>query len=206
MHTTPDEDPATFWERFYLDRDRWSTNPNALLVAEVEDLEPGRALDLGCGQGGDAIWLASKGWSVTAVDISANALARAAEHAQEAGDAISWERHDLTTSFPAGAFDLVSACYLHSPVELPRADIIGAAAAAVAPSGTLLIVGHAGAPSWASAPPGVHFPTPAEVLESLPLPADDWTVERSAEVAHAATGPDGTPGTRPDNVLRLRRH
>lgn len=206
--STIDNDPTEFWERFYLDRDRWSTDPNAALVAETQDLIPGTALDLGCGQGGDAIWLASKGWNVTAVDLSVNALTRAAEHARSAGldDRIRWERHDLAASFPSGSFDLVSACYLHAPVALDRDGILTAAAAAVAPSGILLIVGHAGAPSWSSAPPRVRFPTAEETLESLALPDAGWTVERSVEVRQPATSPDGVAGTRPDSVLRLRRH
>lgn len=143
---------------------------------------------------------------MTAVDVSGTALDRAADYARQAGvgNAIQWERHDLATSFPGGAFDLVPACYLHSPVALPRAGILRAAAAAVAPSGALLIVGHAGAPSWAQDPPDIHFPTPEEVLADLALPPEEWTVERSAEVGHPLTAPDGTPGSRPDNVLRLR--
>nr|MBA3306829.1 methyltransferase domain-containing protein [Thermoleophilaceae bacterium] len=84
---------ARFWEDFYRERPAaWSRKPNSLLVEEVSDLTPGTALDLGCGQGGDAIWLASLGWQVTAADVSATALAFAADRAAAAGvtEAIEW--------------------------------------------------------------------------------------------------------------------
>ena len=106
-----------YWEEFYRGRgDAWSGKPNSLLVGEVSHLTAGTALDLGSGEGGDAIWLASQGWQVTGVDVSASALARAGDHAAAAGvsEAIEWERHDLALSFSSGSFDLVSACYLHS--------------------------------------------------------------------------------------------
>jgi SAM-dependent methyltransferase len=208
MHADPHADPREFWEGFYEDRDRWPSRPNGVLVDEAGALAPGRALDLGCGHGGDAIWLAERGWRVTAVDLSANALERAAERARDAGvgDAIEWQQRDLATGLPAGEWDLVSACYLHAPVALPRTAILRAAADAVAPGGTLLIVGHAGPPSWAAdARMPVDLPTPDRLLDELALPAGAWTVVRSAEVERAATAPDGLPGTRPDNLLRLRR-
>jgi 2-polyprenyl-3-methyl-5-hydroxy-6-metoxy-1,4-benzoquinol methylase len=108
-----------FWDGFYQEREHvWSGRPNPLLVREVASLTPGTALDLGCGEGADAIWLAEQGWRVTAVDISETALDRAAARAMEAGirDGIVWTRHDLSQSFPAGVFDLVSAQFFHSPV------------------------------------------------------------------------------------------
>ncbi len=208
MHADPHADPREFWEGFYEDRDRWPSRPNGILVDEVADLPAGTALDLGCGHGGDAIWLAERGWRVTAVDVSQNALDRAAERADDAGigAAVAWERHDLGETFPDGVWDLVSACYLHAPVALPRTEILRAAAAAVAPGGTLLIVGHAGPPSWAADAHGhADLPTPERVRADLGLTDDGWEVVRSADVAFAATAPDGTPGTRSDNVLRLRR-
>jgi SAM-dependent methyltransferase len=207
MATDPSaETPSVFWERFYEDRDRWSGNPNPALVDEASDLPAGRALDLGCGQGADAIWLAQRGWDVTAVDISRNALERAAEHAQDAGVAdIRWERHDLSASVPAGPFELVSACYLQSPVELPRERVLRNAAAAVAPGGRLLVVAHAQMPSWAD--PAKHPAQPGldETLASLELPDGAWTVESSREVVHTITSKAGEPGTRSDIVLRIRR-
>ncbi|MFA4927606.1 MAG: class I SAM-dependent methyltransferase [Patulibacter sp.] len=201
------EDPATFWERFYEDRDRWSGKPNPALVDEADGLTPGTALDLGCGQGADAIWLASKGWDVTAVDISANALERSAEHAREAGvgDAIRWQRHDLAESFPDGSYDLVSACFLQSPVELPRERVLREAAAAVAPGGRLVIVAHAVAPSWADAAQHPWMANAEETLVSLELAEELWTVETSREIVRAVTSPTGEPGTRGDIALRLHR-
>ncbi|MFC7713473.1 SAM-dependent methyltransferase [Nonomuraea recticatena] len=186
----------------------WSGDPNAALVREAADLEPGTALDLGCGEGGDAVWLASRGWRVTATDISRVALERAAAHAKQAGvaDRIDWQQHDLGASFPEGSFDLVSAHFLHSPGDMPREKILRFAAGAVAPGGVLLIVGHAGFPSWEPEPhPAVHLPTPQEVLESLELPEGQWEVQRCEEYEREQTAPDGRPGTRLDNILRVRR-
>src|SRR5207248_161846 len=94
---------------------------------------------------------------------------------------------DLASSFPSGTYGLVTSCYLHSPVELPREDILRKAAAAVAPGGTLLIVGHAGFPSWADHQPDVHFPTLQEVLDALALPPDEWTAAASAFMVASPT-------------------
>ncbi|MFC6013499.1 class I SAM-dependent methyltransferase [Nocardia lasii] len=197
-----------FWEDFYRERPQiWTGNPNPLLVREVSGSAPGTALDLGCGEGADAIWLAERGWRVTAVDISATAMERGAQRAAEAGVSIVWERHDLQASFPAGSFDLVSAQFLHSPVELPdeRAAILRSAAAAVAPGGVLVVGSHAAAPSWASHAMHAHvFPTIEQVLAQLAL-GPQWQVE-TAELVHTpSTSPEGVPGERADSVLRLRR-
>ncbi|MEU4835232.1 methyltransferase domain-containing protein [Streptosporangium sp. NPDC023615] len=204
-----------FWDGRYGESERiWSGDPNAALVREVSGMEPGTVLDLGCGEGGDAIWLARQGWRVTAVDISRIALERAARHAASvagdvAGDVagrIDWQRHDLATSFPEGTFDLVSAQFLHSPGDMPRERILRAAASAVAPGGVLLIVGHAGPPSWETEPDRYGaLPTPREVLESLDLPDGEWEVLVSEEHPRTQTGPDGLPGTRTDNTLKIRR-
>lgn len=203
----PTEPPSVFWERFYEDRNRWSGKPNAALVDEASDLPPGRALDLGCGQGADAIWLAERGWDVTAVDISRNALDRAAEHARDAGvdDAIRWERHDLAASFPDGPFDLVSACFLQSPVDLPRETILRTAAATVAPGGRLLVVAHAVMPAWTDPAKHPALPDLDETLAGLALPDGEWAVETRREISFPMTGPDGRSGVRGDIALRLRR-
>ncbi|MCK7621689.1 methyltransferase domain-containing protein [Streptomyces sp. RS10V-4] len=207
----PDEE---FWDARYAEQDRiWSGNPNAALVREVGGRAPGTALDLGCGEGADAIWLARQGWRVTAVDVSSVALDRAAAQAAAAGvaDRIEWQRHDLTASFPEGGFDLVSAQFLHAPGEVFRAGILRAAASAVAPGGVLLIVGHAGAPPWEHghahdpAHPVERFPSTGEVLAALALPEQEWEVQRSEEVAHTRTGGDGQPVERVDAVLKVRR-
>jgi SAM-dependent methyltransferase len=210
-----DHDTATsaeqYWEERYRDEGRvWSGRPNPLLVREAGSFPPGHALDLGCGEGGDAIWLAAQGWRVTAVDVSATALRRGAEHARDAGVAarISWERHDLSRSFPEGAFDLVSAQFLHSPVAADgeREAILRLAAAAVAPGGILLVVGHIGWPSWhEESPVHVHFPTTGEVLDALALEPRRWHVELEEVVERELSDPDGRPGRREDNVLRVRR-
>ncbi|MGW4829240.1 class I SAM-dependent methyltransferase [Amycolatopsis japonica] len=200
-----------FWEDFYRDKDQvWSGKANPILVNEVAALTPGTALDLGCGEGGDAIWLTQQGWRVTAVDISDVALQRAAAHAAEAGaEGITWERHDLAKSFPEGHFDLVSAQFFHSPVAVDgeRDKALRRATEAVAPGGTLVVAGHAGWPTWMEEPPhkDVRFPTTNEVLEALALAEGEWTVERQETITHDFPGPEGQHGTRADNVLRVRR-
>ncbi|WP_406261284.1 methyltransferase domain-containing protein [Actinacidiphila glaucinigra] len=204
------EPEAEFWDARYAGRDRvWSGNPNNVLVREVGGLKPGTALELGCGEGADAVWLARQGWRVTAVDISRVALERAAGHAKAEGIAeglIDWQRHDLGATFPEGTYDLVSAQFLHSPNDMPRERILRAAAAAVAPGGVLLVVGHAGFPAWETDPhPEVHFPTPQEVLESLGLPEGEWEVVLTDEHERIQNDPDGRPTTRVDNTLEIRR-
>ncbi|MFD1827172.1 class I SAM-dependent methyltransferase [Mumia zhuanghuii] len=211
-HPTTPTDPTEFWEQRYGGSDRvWSGKPNPLLVREVADLTPGTALDLGCGEGADAVWLATQGWTVTGVDISRTALDRAAAHAADAGvtDRTAWEQHELGTTFPAGSYDLVSAQFLQSPVALDQDGVLRSAAEAVAPGGTLLVVMHGGWPSWAEphehSVPGAVFPTLDEVMTALDLPEDEWKVVTLDGVASTSTAPDGRTGTRVDNVWRLQR-
>ena len=202
--------PQQSWEERYRAAERvFSGNANALLVREATGLAPGTALDLGCGEGGDVLWLAGRGWQVTGVDIAETALRRAAARAAEAGlaDRVAFARHELGVSFPEGSFDLVSAQYLQSPVALDQDGVLSRAAAAVAPGGTLLVVMHAGWPSWMA--PGDYpfdavFPTLAGVLKALALPPS-WRVETAEAVERPAASPDGRPGTRTDNVWRLTR-
>ena len=131
------------WDERYGGADRvWSGRPNAVLVSEVAGLTPARALDLGCGEGGDAIWLAEQGWEVTAADFSEAGLARAAAHAQERGVEVEWRHADLREWTPGGEqWDLVTSCFLHLLGDgMVRAT--AQMAAAVAPGGTLLVAGH----------------------------------------------------------------
>ncbi|MGY4100165.1 class I SAM-dependent methyltransferase [Nocardia sp. R16R-3T] len=198
-----------FWEEFYQDRDQiWTGNPNPLLVREAAQLESGSALDLGCGEGADAVWLAQRGWRVTAVDVSVTALRRAAAHADEAGvgERITFAEHDLAQSFPEGSFDLVSAQFFHSPVaqEHERTKVLRRAAEAVRVGGVLLIAGHAGWPSGVEHRHDVHFPTMDEVLDDLALGVD-WDVETKESVEREVTWPQGQVGLRTDTVLRIRR-
>jgi chemotaxis protein methyltransferase CheR len=156
-----------FWDAHYRANQRvWSGRPNAVLVDVVEPLPPGSALDLGCAEGADAIWLAARGWRVTAADVSSTALKRAEAHAADLSVAVDFQRHDLGRTFPEGTFDLVSAQYLQSPVEFPRADVLRRAAAAVAPGGLLLVVEHGSAAPWSWHQDAV-FPTPEESLATI---------------------------------------
>lgn len=212
-HPTPATERPTgaeaHWDGTYRETARrWSGRPNPVLVDVAGTLVPGRALDLGCGEGGDACWLAERGFTVTAVDVSATALERTSAHAVEAGvsDRVTVARHDLADTFPAGVFDLVSAQYLHSPVDMPRAAILRRAAAAVAPGGMLLLVGHAALPPWAPNPDAdISFPTPQEVLTDLALPTDTWHVQQAEVTSREATGPGGRTGVLTDSVVALVR-
>lgn len=206
---TTEQLPDEWWNTFYAERDQiWSGKPNAVLVDEVAGLNPGRALDLGCGEGADAIWLAEQGWAVTAVDISSVALGRAAEHAKDAGvaDRIEWQQHELGKSFPDGEFDLVSAQFLHSKTELDRDAILRRAAGAVAPGGVLLIEGHMGFPPGEHNPhPDIHFPTPDEVIESLALADGEWETLVSEVHDRAQVMRDGVLINRRDSTVKVRR-
>lgn len=197
---------AEFWDDRYREKGAiWSGNVNAPLAGSVEPLEPGTALDLGCGEGADAVWLAGRGWRVTAVDVSSVALERTAAAAAEhgVGDLVATERHDFDRSFPSGSYDLVSAQYLHSPIEFDRQRVLRDAAGAVAADGHLLIVEHAAPPPWSR-----HrrtFPTAAETLGTLSLDPAEWDLLQAGISERETVSPDGEPATLQDNVIFARR-
>lgn len=206
-----DHDAAQMWDEMYRSRDRvWSGQPNPQLIAEAAPLAPGTALDLGCGEGADAIWLASRGWTVTAVDVSAVALERAKAHAEERGQGgkITWVQQDLATWVPGELFDLVTAQFLHSTV-MPWQQALQVAAAAVRTGGTLLIVGHhpEGLPPW-----GKHhdhgterFYTAEQLAAGLGIEAPEWRLDVVDTRHRSATGPDGEAAALTDAVLRATR-
>jgi SAM-dependent methyltransferase len=197
---------ARFWDERYGSADRiWSGKPNPQLVAVAADLEPGTALDAGSGEGADAHWLAAHGWRVTALDVSAVALERAATHGPPEV-AITWQQADLTVWRPDGpGYDLVVAHYMHFPPPM-RAQIYARLADAVGPGGTLLIVGHH--PSILQTPtPHPHDPelffTPEELAAALD-PAR-WEVLVADARPRLARDPEGNQITVDDAVLRARR-
>ncbi|MBV9515629.1 MAG: class I SAM-dependent methyltransferase [Mycobacteriaceae bacterium] len=196
------------WEERYGERERlWSGRVNVRLAELVEPMTPGRALDLGCGEGADALWLAEHGWRVTAVDISQTALDRAAADAttRNVADRIDFRQHDLTQDFPDGVFDLVSAQFLHSKMPMDRAAVLRRAAEAVAGGGTLLVVDHAVPPPWASALHDHKFPTADDVVCSLNLAETAWDRIKVEAVDRDTTGPEGQRAVLTDNVIVLRR-
>lgn len=216
-HSATPADPEEFWEDLYRERgQRWSGKVNVTLEAEVVKTErlagahgAGRALDLGCGEGGDALWLAGRGWSVTAVDISQIALDRGAVQAEAVGlaDKVEWVQADLATWTPCGEFDLISSCFMQSPVEFPREEVLRRAAGALASGGVLVVIGHGDLPPWSAhhGDENVSLPSPDEVLASLELQGDGWEVVTSELVGREAAGPNGETGHLLDSVLSVRR-
>ena len=200
-----------YWEDRYGQPGRaWSGRPNAALVAEVAQLAPGRALDVGSGEGGDALWLASRGWRVTGVDISQNALDKAAALAREQEDVdpahLTWQQADLTEWSPTRAsFDLVTAHFMHLP-PTDRERLFPALADGVAPGGTLLIVGHDvdALPGGAGkhGDPAMLF-TVGEVVGGLS--PDSWRVDVAEVRPRDMTGPDGEVWHVADVVVRATR-
>lgn len=212
----PDVAPADFWEDRYAGSDRvWSGKPNAALVDVASLLKPGSALDLGCGEGADAMWLGEQGWETLGVDISPTAVARGqAEAASRGLTRVRFEAHDLASWNPPIAFDLVTASFLQSPVALPRAEVLRRAAGWVVPRGHLLIVTHAAMPPWVSArgADGEHhghenheFLTAKQEVAQLGLGSMGWTVLIAEERRREAMGPDGVPAVLDDAVVLLLR-
>lgn len=190
------------WDRRYSGPDLlWSATPNRFLVQEAEDLAPGRALDLACGEGRNALWLAERGWNVTAVDYSGVAIAKARDRAALEGADVDFVCADLLDYLPAeGAFDLVLVLYLQLPAE-ERRLVLARAEAALAPSGTFLLIGHdltnvtdgVGGPS----DPDVLY-TPEQIAEEVP----SLDVEK-AERVFRDVGDADRPAI--DALIRARR-
>jgi SAM-dependent methyltransferase len=202
-----------FWDERYGHTGRlWSGRPNAQLVAEVSGLTPGTALDVGCGEGGDAIWLAQQGWTVTGADVSPVGLERAAANARDAApdlaEHITWYQADLFAdeAEPFGTYDLVNSQYLHLLPEL-RERSIHRLGAAVAPGGTLLLVSHHPAdleiPGLRPHVPELFY-TPDELAAHLD--PTEWEIVTAAGRARQAKHHgDGSTVTVHDTVLSARR-
>ena len=196
-----------FWdERYAAHAHVWSGEPNQRLVEHASGLSPGTALDIGCGEGADVVWLAERGWRTTGVDVSVVALEKARQHADGAGvaDRTSWLHVDLVAGDPLpGGADLVSAMYVHVPEE--HFDRVYAAVAdAVRPGGTLLVAGHHPDERHTDLrnPHLSHLLFPPERVTSLL--GDDWRVD----VADAFTREfekDGEPRLATDTVVVARR-
>jgi SAM-dependent methyltransferase len=199
---------AEFWDARYASADRvWSGEPNPQLVADVSAVPPGRALDVGAGEGADSIWLARQGWTVVAVDVSSVALDRARRHAEFAGvaDRISWVHGDvLAGPLPAGPFDLVSVEFMHVPLA-ERTELFRRCIDAVGPGGLLQIVGHH--PSDLAT--GARRPARHDVFyaaeEIAGLLDDGWTVLACDARPRPAVDHQGAPITIHDAVLLARR-
>jgi SAM-dependent methyltransferase len=202
-----------FDEKFWNERYRsapaiWSGEPNPQLVAEISGIEPGAALDVGCGEGADAIWLAERGWRVTAIDISTVALdrAKALDVAPEVMRRIDWVHADLTASAPSvSSYDLASVHFMQLQ-KAPREALLQGVAASVKPNGVLLVVGHhpddLKTPGLRRPPlPGMLY-TAADIVPLLD--PRDWSIETN-EVRERQVEQGGAAFTVYDAVLRARR-
>jgi len=171
-------------------------------VAEVTGLAPGRALDVGCGEGADAVWLARLGWDVTGLDVSKVALDRAERHAADAGVRVTWVRSGLVDApLPSGGFDLVSAQY-PALLRTPDHQAERALLAAVAPGGVLLVVHHADVEAGSG-----HGFDPADYVMPADVAAllgDGWQIEADDRRPRTVRGGAGA-GHSHDLVLRARR-
>ena len=200
---------AAYWDERYASSDRvWSGNPNRRLVEQVGGLDPGTALDAGCGEGADVVWLAERGWEVCGLDVSQVALDRAAAHAAErgVGEQTSWVRADLVGGDAApGTYDLVVAAFLHLPDE-PFERVYGALAAAVAPGGSLVVIAHHPddvATGLRNAELGRLLFTPERVVGLLDL--DEWHVVTADAATREQVDGEGVAHVVTDTVVRARR-
>lgn len=213
---SPTASAREWWEQRYAERDGiWSGRVNAVLADVAAELPPApgdrahRALDLGCGEGGDVVWLAEQGWDALGIDLSVTAIERGSRASVAAGveEQTAFVAADLATWATAARFDLVTASFLQSwPVEIPRAEILRRAAGFVAVGGNLLVTAHA-APPHDDLPVELReyrFPTPDEDLTSLQLD-DTWDVIAAELRPRTASTPDGEPHQVVDSVVLVRR-
>ena len=198
-------DTQDTWDQRYSSMERvWSGQPNGALGTETTGLPPGRALDVGCGEGADAVWLAEHGWDVTALDVSGVALERAARHAEQVQVPVRWVHADLVeAALPAGTFDLVSAQY-PALLRTDHHDAEAALLAAVAPGGTLLVVHHQvidAEQARAHVVDPDDYVSPADVATLLD---ERWRIEVDETRPRHVTGGAGSHHTH-DVILRARR-
>ncbi|HEX8081361.1 MAG TPA: methyltransferase domain-containing protein [Jatrophihabitans sp.] len=208
---SPEQWDQAFWdERYRSKASLWSHEPNRYLVSEASELAPGTALDAGCGEGADAIWLARQGWQVTAVDLSSVALERAAANAAAAGEQVAgridWQHADITGWDPGRErFDLVTSQYLHLPPG-QREPLFQRLAAAVRPGGSLIIAAHHPSDLHTTIRrpkrPELYFT--GDQIAALLDPAL-WQIVTNAEPERTVSDHEGGSVTIRDTVLRARR-
>ena len=197
---------AAEWDARYGENDQgiWSGQPNHALVVEAGALRPGRALDVGCGEGADSVWLARQGWQVVGLDPSAVALERAQAGAASAGVDVTWVHAELAQAagdLPAAGFDLVTAFY---PTLFTDTEPLDTLTALVAPGGSLLVVHHADVDPERARAHGfdpTELLSPADVVAGLP---DGWTVEVDERRERLISGGAGAHHA-DDLVARVRR-
>lgn len=216
-------DSVAAWEERYAGTEDsiWSGNPNEALVSTVSGLQPGRVLDVGCGEGADAIWLAEQGWDATGIDLSTTAIDRAQRAAADRGVSANFEVADVSTWTPAdsdprrGGFDLVVGCFLHTRLPDTREELLRRVAAHVGPGGGLLLISHAAMPPWAAehdeklshglehhhepVSPNGDF---ALLIGASPL---RWEIDLAELRTREVEGPDGQSAELEDSVLLARR-
>jgi len=193
------------WDRRYAGGDLlWTERPNRFLVAEIADLAPGRALDLACGEGRNAVWLAELGWRVTGVDFSEVAVEKAHRLAARRGVEVDWVAEDLLRyQFPAATCDLVIMLYLQLPAAV-REQVIRAAAAALAPGGTFLLVAH-DRRNLEDGYGGPRDPTVLYTAEDVVVDLGGFESERAGIVERPVDTPEGDQAIALDTLVRARR-
>lgn len=226
-------DSVAAWEERYAGTEDsiWSGNPNAALVDTVTGLEPGRVLDVGCGEGADVIWMAEHGWQAAGIDLSTTAVERARKAAADRGVTADFAVADISTWAPSdtasaasdasdadpreGDFDLVVGCFLHTRLPDTREELLAKVAAHVAPGGRLLLVSHAAMPPWAAEhneklDHGLahhHEPVSPNGDYALLIGAspERWEIELAELRTRTVTSPNGDPAELEDSVLLARR-
>jgi SAM-dependent methyltransferase len=196
---------AAFWDDRYRQRQAaWDDEPNPFLPEDIAGLQPGTALDVGCGEGSDAVWLAKRGWNVTAVDISQVALDRG--RAADTDHLVTWQQADvLAWTPPADAFDLVTMHFFHIPLD-ERTALFGRLAQAVRSGGTLLVVAHhiSDLETTIGRPPLPELFYSADEVEAA-LTSGRWGILVSGTRPRPATDPQMQAITIHDTLFKARR-
>ena len=203
MRTDPEADERRLaWDERHKAGDFEGRGPNPTLVDALRGIRPGRALELACGSGTNAVWLAGRGWRVTAVDWSQVGLDNGRAKADRAGVAVEWLRRDLFDwTPPVRAFDLVALAYLHLPIE-ERGPVYARAAAAVASGGRLVVVGH----DRTHAATGIPGPDPDRLFTAAELGAELAAADPELRVERAEAVRQPIPEPSPiDALLVVRR-
>ncbi|MCU1429398.1 MAG: SAM-dependent methyltransferase [Actinomycetia bacterium] len=196
---------AEAWNARYASSDLvWGADPNRFVAAELADLAPGRALDLACGEGRNAIWLASRGWTVTAVDFAGAAIDKGRRLAAHEGVQVEWRVDDVTAFKPDAGFDLLLWSYLQLAGS-DRERALQHAIGAVAPGGTFLFIAH----DLRNLAEGVGGPSEASVLYRAADIASllaGFTIVHAGEVLRPVMRDDGTTADAIDCLVRAVRY